>query len=71
MRVILLPMKAATTSKSQPLTPKELEKYEAGRDLGAEVLQSIREMRSGKPMVGARSQMNERAGASTAELPED
>ena len=38
-------------SKTKPLTAKELAKFEAGRDLGAELLQSIREMKAGKVHV--------------------
>lgn len=38
-------------SKTKPLPPKELAKYEASRDLGAELLQSIRDMKAGKIQV--------------------
>lgn len=38
-------------SKTKPLSPKELAAYEAGRDLGADLLQSIREMKAGKLSV--------------------
>lgn len=38
-------------SKTEPLPPKELAAYEASRDLGAELLQSIREMKAGKLSV--------------------
>ena len=38
-------------SKSKRLSEKELEAYEATRDLAAEVLQSIREMKAGKTSV--------------------
>jgi putative transcriptional regulator len=38
-------------SKTKPLSPKALAEYEASRDLGAELLQSIREMKSGKVQV--------------------
>lgn len=47
-------------SKSKPLTDAELEKYEAQRDLGAELVQAIREMKVGQgrvvtsPVIGAR-----------------
>lgn len=34
-----------------PLSAKELAKFEASRDLGAELLQSIREMKAGKIRV--------------------
>lgn len=37
---------------TKPLSSKELAKYEASRDLGAELLQSIREMKAGKVRVG-------------------
>ncbi len=30
------------------LTPKQLKEWEAGRDLGAELVQSVREMKAGK-----------------------
>ena len=42
------PNKFAVPSKTKPLSPKELAKFEASCDLGAELLQSIREMKSGK-----------------------
>jgi putative transcriptional regulator len=38
-------------SKTKPLSSKELEAYEAKRDLGAEILQAIREMKAGKTSV--------------------
>lgn len=38
-------------SKTKPLSAKELAEFEAGRDLGAELLQSIREMKAGKVRV--------------------
>ena len=39
------------SSKAKPLSVKELAHYEAGRDLGAELLQSIKEMKAGKVQV--------------------
>ena len=38
-------------SKTKPLTRKELVAYESRRDLAAELLQSIREMKAGKTHV--------------------
>lgn len=38
-------------SKTKPLASEALAKYEANRDLGAELLQSIREMKAGKVAV--------------------
>lgn len=38
-------------SKSKPLTDAELTAYEAKRDLAAELLQSVREMRAGQVRV--------------------
>lgn len=38
-------------SKSKPLSNTELEAYEAQRDLGADLLQSIREMKAGQGRV--------------------
>ena len=38
-------------SKTKPLSRKELAAYEAKRDLAAELLQSIREMKAGKVQV--------------------
>ncbi len=35
-------------SKNKPLTDAELEVYEAGRDLAADILQSISEMKAGQ-----------------------
>lgn len=38
-------------SKTKQLSSKQLAEYEATRDLGAELLQSIREMKAGKTTV--------------------
>ncbi|MEK8025581.1 helix-turn-helix domain-containing protein [Pseudaquabacterium rugosum] len=38
-------------SKTEPLSHQALAQYEANRDLGAELLQSIREMKAGKVAV--------------------
>ena len=38
-------------SKNRPLTDAELEKHEARRDLGAELVQAIREMKAGQGRV--------------------
>lgn len=38
-------------SKTKPLSRKELAAYEAKRDLAADLLQSIREMKAGKTQV--------------------
>lgn len=38
-------------SKSKPLSSAELAKYEATRDLAAELLQSVREMKAGHVQV--------------------
>ena len=38
-------------SKAKPLTDTELEAYEVKRDLAAELLQSVREMKAGKAEV--------------------
>ncbi|MCZ2440996.1 MAG: helix-turn-helix domain-containing protein [Burkholderiales bacterium] len=38
-------------SKNRPLGPKELSAYEAKRDLAAELLQAVREMKAGKVQV--------------------
>ncbi len=38
-------------SKSKPLNEKDLEAYEATRDLAAELLQSVREMKAGQVQV--------------------
>jgi len=38
-------------SKTEPLAPKELAKFEAGRDLGVELLQAIRDMKAGQVRV--------------------
>ena len=39
------------SKKTKPLADAELKAYEATRDLGAELLQSIREMKAGKGQV--------------------
>jgi putative transcriptional regulator len=38
-------------SKSKKLTDKEIEAFESKRDLGAEILQSIKDMKAGKGKV--------------------
>lgn len=38
-------------SRSRKLSPAELEAFEATRDIGAEILQSIRDMKAGKGTV--------------------
>jgi putative transcriptional regulator len=38
-------------SKSKKLTPAEIEALEAKRDIGAEILQSIKDMKAGKGKV--------------------
>lgn len=38
-------------SKNRPLTNAELESYEGGRDLAADLLQAVREMKAGKVHV--------------------
>ena len=38
-------------AKTSPLSSKELAAFEAKRDLAAELLQSIREMKAGKTQV--------------------
>lgn len=39
------------SSKPRKLTPAELAKEEAGRDIGAEILQSLKDMKAGKGQV--------------------
>jgi putative transcriptional regulator len=39
------------SSKSKPLTDAELTKYEADRDLAADLLESVRQMKSGQVRV--------------------
>lgn len=39
------------SSKPRKLTPAELAKEEAGRDIGAEILQSLKDMKAGKRQV--------------------
>jgi len=48
------------TLRKQPLTDKELEAWESSRDLSAELLESVRQMKTGKgrvvmsPLISAR-----------------
>jgi putative transcriptional regulator len=57
-------------SKAKPLTPKELLAFEAKRDLAAELLQSIREMKSGKTQVvhSPATEARERTGLSQSQF---
>jgi putative transcriptional regulator len=49
------------------MTDKELEAFEAGRDIGAEIVQSLREAKAGKtrvvysPVIAARQNSDELA----------
>lgn len=51
------------SKKTKPLTDADLEAYEATRDLGADLLQSVQEMKAGKgqvvfsPAIEARKQI--------------
>jgi putative transcriptional regulator len=38
-------------TRSKPMTDKELEAFEAGRDIGSEIVQSLREAKAGKTRV--------------------
>jgi len=40
-------------SKRKPLTDDALEKYEAKRDIGAELVQAIREMKAGQGRIAS------------------
>ena len=57
-------------SKTNPLSPKELAKFEAGRDLGAELLQSIREMKAGKVRIAysPAAEAREKSGLSQSQF---
>jgi putative transcriptional regulator len=46
-----LSRRSVVPSKAKPLTGAELEAYEAQRDLAAELLQSVREMKAGETEV--------------------
>ena len=54
-------------SKTKPLTDAELAAYEAKRDLAAELLQSVLEMKAGQvrvissPVIEARNKLHQRA----------
>lgn len=55
---------------NKPLSPKELAKFEAGRDLGAEILQSIREMKTDEVRVAysPAAQAREKTGLSQSQF---
>jgi putative transcriptional regulator len=57
-------------SKTKPVDRKELAKFEAGRNLGAELLQSIREMKAGKVHVvhSAATEAREKTGLSQSQF---
>lgn len=59
-------------SKTKPITAKQLTAYEATRDLGAELLQSIREMKAGKTTVVASpaSEARQKTGLSQSQFAE-
>ena len=53
LTVVVTPLsrRSVVPSKAEPLTEAELEAYEAKRDLAAELLQYVREMKTGKAQV--------------------
>jgi putative transcriptional regulator len=55
---------------TKPLPPKELAKFAAARDLGAELLQSIREMKAGKVRVACSpaTEAREKTGLSQSQF---
>ena len=57
-------------SKAKPLSAKALAAYEAKRDLGSELLQSIREMKEGKVQVAytPAAEARERTGLSQSQF---
>ena len=57
-------------SKPRKLTPAELEIHESQRDIGAEILQSIRDMKAGKGRVvlSAAAEAREATGLSQAQF---
>ena len=57
-------------SKTKPLTDAQIEAYEAGRDLAADVLQAVREMKAGKGAVvhSAAIEARRRTGLSQAKF---
>ncbi|MGQ0591761.1 MAG: helix-turn-helix domain-containing protein [Gammaproteobacteria bacterium] len=58
------------SSKTRPLTDAELEAYEAERDLAAELLQSVREMKAGQGNVvySAAIEAREKTGLSQSQF---
>ena len=67
---VLYSRRSVVPSKTKPLSPKELAKFEASRDLGAELLQSIREMKAGKVRVAysPATEARERTGLSQSQF---
>ena len=57
-------------SKTKPLAEKQLRTYEAKRDLAAELLESVRQMKSGKTSVvlSPATEARERTGLSQSQF---
>lgn len=57
-------------SKTEPLSADHLAGYESGRDLGAELLQAVREMKAGKvhPVYSPAIEAREKTGLSQAQF---
>ena len=57
-------------SKAEPLSAKELARYEASRELGTELLRSIQEMKAGKVQVvcGRMVEAREETGLSQSRI---
>ena len=58
------------SSKAETLSPKEMERFQAGSELGSELLQAVREMRAGKVTMAYSSavEARERTGLSQSQF---
>ena len=57
-------------SKNKPLSDEELEAYEAGRDLAADLLQALKEMKAGKvqPLLSPVAEARKKTGLSQSQF---
>ena len=62
--------RSAVPSKPRKLTPAELAAHEAGRDIGAEILQSLKDIKAGKgkAIVSSAAEAREATGLSQSQF---
>lgn len=61
-------LESVVPSKSSKLSSAEIEAFEAKRDIGAEILQSIKDIKAGKVIVSSATEAREATGLSQSQF---